>query len=130
MKKYLPLAVFAVFALVVLAITPPPARVVLAPDVVENATLVGEYACLPHADTEGPKTGECALGIHAQDGKYYALDMSGITAPSALDEVRVGDIISVTGTLVPVGMVTNTQWKRYAIEYIMAARELAPVAPE
>lgn len=130
MKKYLPLAVFTVFALVVLAITPPPASVVLAPEVVENATVVGEYACLPHASTDGPQTMECALGIHTQDGAYYALDMSGITAPSALDEVRVGDVISVTGTLVPVAMVSNTQWQRYAIEYIMAARELTPIVGE
>ena len=39
-------------------------------------TIEGELVCLPHRDKTGPQTEECALGIQATDGKYYALDIS------------------------------------------------------
>lgn len=36
-------------------------------------TLTGELTCLPHKDTGGPVTLECALGLLADDGRYFAL---------------------------------------------------------
>ncbi len=33
----------------------------------------GTMVCLPHKDTSGPQTMECAFGIKADDGRYYGL---------------------------------------------------------
>ena len=40
-----------------------------------RAMLEGEFVCLPHTDTTGPQTEECAFGLKTADGKYYALDL-------------------------------------------------------
>lgn len=39
----------------------------------EVITVEGEAVCLPHKNTEGPQTLECASGIKLDDGTYYAL---------------------------------------------------------
>lgn len=33
----------------------------------------GEFVCLPHRDTSGPQTLECALGLKGDDGNYYGV---------------------------------------------------------
>lgn len=51
------------------------------PDMPEGygqVTLRGETVCLPHKDTDGPTTLECAFGLRAANGDYYALDMSAV----------------------------------------------------
>lgn len=50
-------------------------NVVKAPSPKENSrmSVKGELVCLPHKDTDGPQTLECAYGFKAEDGKYYAL---------------------------------------------------------
>jgi hypothetical protein len=39
-------------------------------------TITGEFLCLPHKNTEGPQTLECAFGIKDDEGNYYALSDS------------------------------------------------------
>jgi hypothetical protein len=36
-------------------------------------TREGMLVCLPHRDQTGPQTDECAIGLKANDGKYYGL---------------------------------------------------------
>lgn len=51
------------------------------PDMPEGygqVTLRGETVCLPHKDTDGPTTLECAFGLRTANGDYYALDMSAV----------------------------------------------------
>lgn len=36
-------------------------------------TVKGTTTCLPHKDTSGPQTMECAYGIKDEKGRYYAL---------------------------------------------------------
>lgn len=40
-----------------------------------NTTTVktGRVVCLPHKNSNGPQTMECALGLRGEDQKYYAL---------------------------------------------------------
>jgi hypothetical protein len=60
----------------------------------ENITVTGEYTCLPHANTDGPQTLECALGIKSENGEYFGLDdpeMKYIT------KLATGKKITVTG---------------------------------
>jgi hypothetical protein len=44
-------------------------------------TLTGTYLCLPHRDTSGPQTLECALGLQTDNGDYYAI---GLFSPNPL----------------------------------------------
>lgn len=38
-----------------------------------SVTIVGTTICLPHKNSSGPQTMECALGIEGDDGKNYGL---------------------------------------------------------
>jgi hypothetical protein len=39
----------------------------------EEVTLAGTIVCLPHRNSSGPQTLECAYGLHGDDGQYYGL---------------------------------------------------------
>jgi hypothetical protein len=82
-----------------------------------KASLQGEYVCLPHRDTKGPQTLECAFGMKAQDGNYYSLDMSAVTFPAGM--INTGDMISVEGQLVPVEALSTDHWQKYNIKGVV-----------
>ncbi len=84
----------------------------------ERMTLEGIYLCLPHKDTEGPQTDECANGIETADGKYYALDF-GLSSQTTPDLVS-GKSISVSGVFTPVEMLSSSHWQIYPIEGILS----------
>jgi hypothetical protein len=39
-------------------------------------TIEGTIACLPHKNTDGPQTLECAAGLKTNDGTYYSLKIN------------------------------------------------------
>lgn len=88
-------------------------------DVVEpyEARLEGEYVCLPHKDTEGPQTDECAAGIKTVADEYYALDLA---QAEELDSLTLGDRISATGLVTPIERLSTDHWKQYMIEGIFS----------
>lgn len=92
-------------------------------DVPRQATLAGSYVCLPHKDTSGPQTDECAIGIHTDQGEYHALDFRALSLP-ALSTLMVGDKIRVEGTLVPIEQISSDQWQKYLIKGIMHVTNL------
>ncbi len=47
-------------------VTPPPPPA-------GDITAQGMITCLPHRDTSGPQTLECAYGLEDIEGRYYAL---------------------------------------------------------
>lgn len=62
-------------------------------------TLKGEVLCLPHRDTRGPQTLECAYGLLGDDGNYYALrDETVGTSPSGITTIPTGSKVEVMGT--------------------------------
>lgn len=61
-----------------------------------TVSLTGEFTCLPHKDTSGPQTMECAFGLKAGD-TYYALGDS-TSDYSLLSKLVTGQTVSVTGT--------------------------------
>lgn len=62
----------------------------------------GEIVCLPHRDTSGPQTLECAYGLHADDDNYYMLrDEVATSGPSAITTLETGTRVNVTGQFVP-----------------------------
>jgi hypothetical protein len=58
-------------------------------------TVAGEYVCLPHKDTTGPQTQECAFGLKTDGGVYYALQFE--DPATALGSIVTGDRLKVTG---------------------------------
>lgn len=86
------------------------------PTAVET-TLEGVFTCLPHRDSSGPQTMECAFGLKADDGKYYALDLSS-TSQSAFDQ-PMNTRFSVTGILVKAESLNTDFWQKYDIVGIM-----------
>ncbi|MEP6710741.1 MAG: hypothetical protein ABJA64_03395 [Candidatus Saccharibacteria bacterium] len=58
-----------------------------------DVTIKGESVCLPHRDTTGPQTMECAQGVKTSSGVYYAV--SGVVNRNADNNIEI------TGTLVP-----------------------------
>jgi len=59
-------------------------------------TVSGTMVCLPHADTTGAQTAECAIGIKSDSGRYFALSSSD---PMTVGSIASGTHVTVTGTL-------------------------------
>lgn len=79
-----------------------------------GTTISGTYICLPHTDTSGPQTLECALGLRATDGSYYALDFS--QSQNAQFDLKTGDRFSAEGILTPVDDLDSGPWEKYPIK--------------
>lgn len=96
-KIYIPVAILIIIVLCVIA------RIAYAPthsqhshDVDGEVSLRGTSVCLPHLDTSGPQTMECAIGLKTEDGTYYALaGQSSATMSGTYPE----KLITVEGTL-------------------------------
>ncbi len=82
-----------------------------------EATITGSFTCLPHRNTDGPQTLECASGLETNDGNFYALDLSAFSYPA--DEFGTGEAIKVTGLLVPIEQISSDMWQKYNIKGIM-----------
>lgn len=61
-------------------------------------TATGEIVCLPHKNTEGPQTLECAYGMKTDGGIYYAL-VDPTSDYSFIGSVGGGQHVKVTGIL-------------------------------
>lgn len=61
-------------------------------------TIEGEVVCLPHKDTDGPQTMECAFGVKLDNGTYYALSDSKEDY-SNVSSLPTGKRARLTGTL-------------------------------
>ena len=64
-----------------------------------SITISGEPVCLPHRDTSGPQTLECAIGLKTDDGTYYHLTDSS-SSYAIISKLQFGQPITVTGVLV------------------------------
>jgi hypothetical protein len=60
-------------------------------------TITGEVVCLPHKDTSGPQTLECAFGLENNEGTYFALQDSSIDY-SNIAGLEVGSRVTIEGT--------------------------------
>lgn len=60
-------------------------------------TKKGEVVCMPHKNTDGPQTLECAYGIKDEGGDYYGLRYD--NENSRFSEVQIGQKITVKGLL-------------------------------
>ncbi len=60
----------------------------------------GEMVCLPHIDTEGPQTMECAFGLRDGDGVYFALRDSDPEYRN-ISNMPTNKLVIVEGTFTP-----------------------------
>ena len=63
----------------------------------KEITITGEMVCLPHRNTSGPQTLECAFGLKSNGGKYYALRDSD-PEYSNISSASMGEQVTVNGT--------------------------------
>jgi hypothetical protein len=66
----------------------------------QSMEVTGEFVCLPHRDTGGEQTLECALGLKADDGTHYGLQDTD-SQYSNVSGVGTGKRVKVTGKFTP-----------------------------
>lgn len=79
-------------------------------------TIEGTIVCLPHKDTSGPQTLECAFGLKDTKGQYFALKDSDPSYKN-ISSVPMNTDVSVEGTFTPeenktynsIGVITVTR---------------------
>lgn len=65
------------------------------PSTTANFSVSGEMVCLPHKDTSGPQTLECAYGLRADDDRYYALQFDSLP----MQDAQTGQRVHAKGSL-------------------------------
>jgi hypothetical protein len=74
-----------------------------------RTSLSGTYVCLPHRNTSGPQTMECAFGIRTDDGKHYGIDFN-LMSQTKPENIEMGSRITANGLMTPVEMLSSDRW--------------------
>lgn len=90
----------------------------------KEMTFTGDYVCLPHKDTSGPQTMECAFGMKLYDGSYIAIDLSGVSGDT---NYPMQSKLKVTGLYVPIEQISSNTWQVYPIKGIMKVTKVEKV---
>jgi heat shock protein HslJ len=88
-----------------------------------RATLSGEYVCLPHKNTGGPQTLECAFGLKTDVGEYYALDFNLMSQSPVPPNIPMNTRITASGVVTPIEMLSTDMWQKYPIEGIFSVTD-------
>jgi len=92
-----------------------------------NITLTGTYLCLPHLDTSGPQTEECAFGLKTDEGVYYAVNFG--QSENAMELFRSGARITAEGSVVIKEALSTDQWAKYNMKGIFTITKMIHSAP-
>lgn len=87
----------------------------------------GVETCLPHKNTTGPQTTECAIGLKADDGYTYALD-TGSLQPDAIGEMAGGNRVRIVGHFVPAEALSSDQWQKYDFRGVVQVTVIERIA--
>lgn len=88
----------------------------------QRVTVTGMLECLPHKDTTGPQTLECAFGIVDQAGLHYALNFSLMSAGPV--DYPSGTRVQVEGVLTPAEQLSTDMWQKYNMEGIIGVTSI------
>jgi hypothetical protein len=88
----------------------------LTPIDLTQTSFTGEFVCLPHKNTDGPQTMECAFGLKADDGNYFALDFG--TSTELMNQ-PMNTPITVKGQLTPIEAISSNLGQIYNIRGII-----------
>jgi hypothetical protein len=127
-KTLIALAVLIVIAGLVGLVRPKtmPEKAAEVPEAPYQLTAYGKMTCLPHKDTSGPTTLECAYGLDASEGNYFALDLSAYQGPA--DQTSFDETIVVTGLYTPVEMLSSNQWENYNIRGVIIVSSISKLS--
>jgi hypothetical protein len=90
----------------------------------QRRTIIGYWECLPHKDTTGPQTLECAFGIAVdQSDGHYAIDTR-LMAMYPVD-FPTGTKVRVTGVVTPANQLSSVQ--KYDIDGIISATTIEKI---
>ncbi len=92
-----------------------------------NVTLSGTYECLPHLNTNGPQTEECAFGLKTDDGVYYAVNFG--ASANAMNQFQSGAHITAEGFVVIKEALSTDQWAKYNMKGIFTITKMIDPAP-
>ncbi len=90
-----------------------------------RATLTGVQVCLPHKDTSGPQTLECAIGMKTDVGEYYALDFNLMS--QAPVEIKNNERFTASGVITPIERLSTDHWKKYNVQGIFSVTDSVTV---
>jgi hypothetical protein len=88
----------------------------------KNATITGIYGCLPHLDTSGPQTMECAFGIKTDQGEYYAVNFG--QSGEAMEQFKSGAHVTLEGFVVVKEALNTNQWQKYNMKGIFTVTKV------
>lgn len=86
-----------------------------------RATLTGVQTCLPHKNTSGPQTLECAIGMKTDAGEYYALDFNLMSQTPI--EIQNGERFTASGVLTPIERLSTDYWQKYNVQGIFSVTD-------
>lgn len=92
-----------------------------------RATMVGAQVCLPHKDTDGSPTKECAQGFRAENGEYYVLDfqlMSQLLPDRGRDES-----FTASGIVTPIEHLSTDKWHNYDVVGVFSVTNIENALP-
>lgn len=92
-----------------------------------NVTLSGTYVCLPHRDTTGPQTKECAFGIRTDEGDYYAVNFG--SSANAMEQFQSGAYIRAEGFIVIREALSSDHWQKYDMKGIFTITKMLEPSP-
>lgn len=93
----------------------------------KEVTLSGTYVCLPHLDTTGPQTEECAFGLKADSGEYYAVNFG--ASADAMNQFQSGIHIIAEGNVVIKEALSSDHWAKYNMKGIFTITKMIEPAP-
>lgn len=88
----------------------------------EATVIEGEVVCLPHRDTTGPTTLECAYGVKTDEGNYYGLDGSQLPTEKQ-GGYETGKRVSFEGALLTPEQMPESFWNTYNIVGILQVQD-------
>ncbi len=93
----------------------------------QNVTLAGTFECLPHKDTSGPQTMECAFGFRTDDGVHYAVNFG--ASADAATQFQSGAHVTADGNVVIKEALSSNQWDKYDMAGIFTITQIHKDAP-
>jgi len=95
-------------------------------EIPHRQTVVGFWECLPHKDTSGPQTMECALGIAIDQSDGHLAVNTSLMSTYPVD-FPTGTKVRVKGVVVPANQLSSNQWQKYDIDGIISATTIEKV---
>jgi hypothetical protein len=93
----------------------------------QTVTLAGTFTCLPHLDTTGPQTEECAFGLKSDAGEYYAVNFG--AGADAMNQFQAQQHITAEGFVVPKEALSSDNWAKYTMKGIFTITKVIEPTP-